>query len=98
MWPVDSSLRDVARRQVLRFPILMLKNRDDKDFVACSREDGVIGDIVVKRLEVGLHGATSIWSIDSATGRILEVAYVARHGAQWREYRAILAIFATSKV
>ena len=53
MWPVDSSLRDVARRQVLRFPILMLKNRDDKDFVACPREDGVIGDIVVKRLEVG---------------------------------------------
>lgn len=78
MWPLESLVRDVARRQVLRYPILMLKNREHQDFVAFGRADGVVGDIAVKRLEVALYGATSTWSIDPATGRVLEVAYFAR--------------------
>lgn len=89
MWPLESLVRDVARRQVLRYPILMLKNREHKDFVAFARADGVVGEKSVKRLEVALHGATSTWSIDPVTGRILEVAYIgrsARNGNQAIRY------------
>jgi YHS domain-containing protein len=95
MWPLESLVRDVARRQVLRYPILMLKNRDHRDFVAFVRADGVVGEVPVKRLEVFLHGATSTWSIDPATGRVLEVAYVARQARngdnveRYSDFRAV---------
>lgn len=79
-WLVESQVRDVARRQVLRIPIVMLKNRDHKEFVAFARPDVKVGDQWVKQVEVALHGAACLWSIEPQTGQVIEVKYHARNG------------------
>lgn len=71
-WTLEPAMRDVAWRRALREPILMLRNRHAKDFVALARGDN--------QVEVALGGATCLWTLDGKTGRILSVEYKDRRG------------------
>jgi YHS domain-containing protein len=77
---LETSMREVAWRQALRQPLAMLKNRDAKGFVAIAKGPGKVGETAVELLAVALHGATSTWSVEAKTGRILQVQYEARRG------------------
>lgn len=79
-WLLEPLVRDVARRQVLRYPLVMLKNRDSKDFVAIGRKDPPGGDAATIALDVSLHGATSRWRIEPKSGRVISVQFDARRG------------------
>ncbi len=79
-WPMDMSMRDFGWRQALREPLAMLRNRDAKGFVAIAQGKGEVDGQSVELLAVALDGATSTWSIDAKSGRILQCAYNARRG------------------
>lgn len=94
-WPLDDTVRDVARRRVLRYPLVMLKNRTREAFIAVAGGTGKAGDAEIEKLQVALYGATSTWSIEPATGRVVEVAYLARQGkngdnlVRYGDFRAV---------
>ena len=69
-WPLEPALRDDAWRRALREPLMMLRNRGVKGFVAVARGDD--------RVEVSLDGATSLWTLDAKTGRIVKAEYKSR--------------------
>jgi YHS domain-containing protein len=71
-WALESAVRDAGWRSALREPLLMLRHRDAKGFVAVARGEN--------KVEVGFGGATSVWSLDAKTGRILKAEYSARRG------------------
>jgi YHS domain-containing protein len=77
---LENSMREVAWRQALRQPLAMLKNRNAKGFVAIAKGPGKVGETAVELLVVSLHGATSTWSVEPKSGRILQVQYEARRG------------------
>lgn len=72
-WPMDPDMYEVARRQLLREPLAMLRQRNHKDFVAFARGANVV--------DVALDGATSTWTLDEKTGRILKTEFKARRGS-----------------
>lgn len=69
-WPIEPELRADARRRALREPLLLLRNRTAPGFVAVARGPNTV--------EVALAGATSTWTLDEKTGRILRAEYRAR--------------------
>lgn len=71
-WTLEPALRDDAWRRALRTPLLMLRHREAKGFVAVARG--------ANRVEVALDGATCLWTLDEKTGRILRNEYTARRG------------------
>jgi YHS domain-containing protein len=77
-WPLAPSLRDVARRQMLRQPLVVLTQRKQPGFIAIARGKETLDGVAVELVDVALDGATSTWYLDSNTGRILEVAYEAQ--------------------
>ncbi len=79
-WPLESSMRIVAWRQALRQPLAMIKNRNAKGFLAVAKGVGKLDKLDVELLCVSLEGATSTWSLDPKTGRILQVQYEGRRG------------------
>lgn len=79
-WPINSNLRDIAWRQVLREPLPLLRQRKTKGFLAVAGAPVMLDDMQVEQLIVALHGGTTTWSIDPKTGRIVQVAY---QGRRW---------------
>jgi hypothetical protein len=71
-WPLEPAMRDDAWRRALREPLVMLRNRRAKGFVAVARGPNSV--------EVSLDGATSTWTLEEKTGQILKVEFKARHG------------------
>lgn len=80
IWPLETSMRAVAWRQALRQPLALLRNRNAKGFIAAAKGESKVDDTPVELLAVALDGATSTWSIDPKTRRILQTAYQARRG------------------
>lgn len=76
--PLEPALRDDGWRRALRDPLVMLRNRTAKGFTAVAKEPGKVDDTPVETVEVALNGATSMWSIDPKTGRILQIVYRGR--------------------
>jgi YHS domain-containing protein len=72
------AVRAFAWRKALRDPLTLLRNRHAKGFTAIARSEEQLDGRPVALLDVALDGATSTWSIDPATGRILRVAFVAQ--------------------
>lgn len=66
-WPLEPALRDDAWRRALRDPLVMLRNQTAKGFTAVARGE--------HRVEVALDGATSLWTLDPKTGRIVKAEY-----------------------
>lgn len=79
-WPLEENLRTIAWRQALRDPLGMLRNRHAPGFVALATGTDKIQDQAVEILTVALNGATTTWYIDSATGRIIQISYLALRG------------------
>lgn len=79
-WQLEEGMVAIALRQALREPLAVLRLRQTPGFVAYARGSGILEEKPVDLLEVGLHGATSVWSIEQKTGRILAVSYVGRRG------------------
>lgn len=77
-WPLEPAMRDDAWRRALRDPLVVLRNRDAKGFVAVAKGADKVDGTPVETVEVALHGATSTWSIEPKTGRILQIAYRGR--------------------
>ncbi len=77
-WPLASSLHAVGHRQMLREPLILLTQHKLPGFVAIARGKETLDGVVVDLVDVALDGATSLWYIESNTGRILEVAYQAQ--------------------
>lgn len=77
---LDDEMCEVAWRQLLREPIMMLKHRGDTGFVSIALGSAQFGNTPVELVAVSLRGATSIWSIDPTTGRIIQARYDARRG------------------
>jgi YHS domain-containing protein len=71
-WTLEPAMRDVAWRQALREPLMMLRNRNAKGFVALARAEN--------ELEVALDGAACRWSLDEKTGQVRKVVYTSRRG------------------
>lgn len=71
-WTLEPAMRDDAWRRALREPLVMLCNRQAKGFVAVSRGPNSV--------EVSLDGASSTWTLDEKTGRILRAEFKARRG------------------
>lgn len=71
-WTLEPAMRDDAWRRALREPFVMLRNRAAKGFVAVARGE--------EKVEVSLDGATSMWTVNPKTGRILKAEYKARRG------------------
>lgn len=76
--PLDSAMRDIGWRQALREPFAMLRHRNEPGFVAIAQKDSVIDGQTVNQVKVALDGATSTWSLDEKTGRVVQAAYRAR--------------------
>lgn len=79
-WELESSMREVAWRQALRQPLAMLRNRSTPGFVAIAKGPGKVDDTAVELLVVALHGATTTWSVEPKSGRILQVEFQGRRG------------------
>jgi YHS domain-containing protein len=69
-WPLEPSIHADAWRRALREPLVMLRNRHQKGFVALARGED--------RLEVALGGATSVWTLDGKSGRVTTVEHKGR--------------------
>lgn len=78
VFPLEPAMRDDAWRRALRDPLVVLRNRGTKGFVAVAKGADKVGDTPVETVEVALNGATSTWSIDPKSGRILRIAYRGR--------------------
>jgi len=79
-WPLEESLRTIAWRQALRDPLAMLRNRHAAGFIAVATGADKVQDQPVETLTVALNGATTTWYIDPATGRIVQISYIALRG------------------
>lgn len=77
-WSLAPSLYAVGHRQMLREPLILLTQRKQPGFVAIARGKETLDGVAVELVDVALNGATSTWYVESSTGRILEVAYVAQ--------------------
>jgi YHS domain-containing protein len=71
-WTLEPAMRDDAWRRALREPLVMLRSRQAKGFMAVARGANTV--------EVSLDGATSTWTLDEKTGRILKAEFLARRG------------------
>ena len=80
-WPLEDSVRAVIVRQFHREPIVILKAREEKGFVAIAGRTEKVGEIDVELLEVGVRGATTTLAIDPKSGRILQARFQGRGGA-----------------
>ncbi len=71
-WTLEPAMRDDAWRRALREPLVMLRNRTAKGFTAVARGENSV--------DVALDGATSTWTIDKKTGRIVKTEFKTRRG------------------
>jgi YHS domain-containing protein len=71
-WTLEPAMRDDAWRQALREPLLLLRHRHAKGFVAVARGPNTV--------EVSLDGATSTWTLSENTDLILKTEFRARRG------------------
>ncbi len=86
-WPLEPTIRETGWRAALREPLLMLRHRDAKGFVAVARGED--------KVEVALGGATNLWTLDATTGRVVKAEYAARRGpvgenvVEYSEFKAV---------
>lgn len=81
VWQREEPVKVALERALYREPLAILKARKEKGFVVFAAGKAKVGDTEVELLKVGFKGATSTLSIDSATGRIVQIAYRDRKGA-----------------
>lgn len=81
IWVREEPVRAAMERELYRNPLAILKARREPGFVAYAAGSGTAGDAQVEFLKVAYKGATTTLSIDSSSGRILQVAYRDRKGA-----------------
>ncbi|QDU18412.1 ferritin family protein [Urbifossiella limnaea] len=71
-WALEPAMRADAWRRALREPLVLLRNRAAPGFVAVARGPNTV--------EVALAGATSTWTLDEKTGRVVRAEFRARRG------------------
>ncbi len=79
--PVDESVRQYMDREFYRHPIHVLKAWQDGEVKAVYLDSDKIGEVLVDRVAVYVKGATTKFSIDAVSGRIIRVGYRGRAGA-----------------
>ncbi len=74
-WRHDADVRRIVERRKWREPLLLVRARRDRAFVArwAAREElaGELADVV----EVSVHGATTVLAVGTASGRVLEARF-----------------------
>lgn len=98
IWPLDTGLHKIAWRKALRDPLGLLRNRHQPGFVALALGAEQLNGQAVETLTVALHGATTTWYVDAASGRIVQISYVAQRGTvgenviQFSDFQAVEGI------
>lgn len=80
-WQREEPVKVALERAMYREPLAILKARKEKGFVAFAAGKTKVGDTEVELLKVAFKGATSMLSIDPATGRVVQISYRDRKGA-----------------
>jgi zinc protease len=73
--PLPESERANLRKELVRTPIFLLRNRAASDFKAAAVGAGKAGDTAVELVRVEYGGETVTLGIDPATGRVLSAAH-----------------------
>ena len=79
-WPMEPTNRAFFLRQAYRDPLILLRSRGEKGFVAVAGGKSKLGTTDVEELLVAVHGATTTLFVDPKTGRILQASYRGRLG------------------
>jgi YHS domain-containing protein len=79
-WPMDPTTRAYFIRRSYRDPLILLRSRGEKGFVAVAGGKTKIGTTDVEELLVSIHGATTTLFVEPKSGRILQVVYRGRNG------------------
>jgi zinc protease len=73
--PLPPSMRERLEKELRHAPLLLLRHRNDPSFKPNALGAGKAGDAAVELVGVEFGGETITLGIDSASGRVLSVAY-----------------------
>jgi zinc protease len=73
--PLPDSQKANMRKELVRTPLLLLRNRAKPEFKAAAVGSGKAGDTAVELVKVEFGGETVTLGIDPSTGRILSAAH-----------------------
>ena len=77
-WEMEPEIRDLFRQSFARDPLVLLKARGEKGFVAIASGKEKLGDIEAELVLVHWQGVNSVLAIDPAAGRILQSRHPTR--------------------
>lgn len=74
-WAAEPDVQGVIARRFAREPLVLVARRAQRDLVARALAPGTLDGKPVERVEVALLGATSVLTLDPATGHVLAIGY-----------------------